>query len=446
MNDSFESKDNFVKDLSPGSIESQINKVIEAHIINSSISSFERDLDRINNQEMIESMNFHMRDQMDMLQQQIGYQQNQMMFMANMFQQQTAGLLTAIKGLVANSYIQTLQLNPNSQNQDIGIESDLSPTEPLYIEAPIDDEQDIEFEVVNDAHDVLDYDDNAPVLTESNDSDKHKMVHYRRNFMTKDSDQSATITGPTPLVEGGWIPVLYAEKSCLVSEQYVDAGVGDNVDIKNAVTKDEEVMSCKLLSKTELNVYKHKLPNGFVNTTPDGTLYWDAFDIDFDPQWKSVIAECSNGLSNSKFAVIRLLVNKPDLCTDFISVYVNDVVFSQYFRKAHEDNPNKPVAPIVYSGSLKEDKNYIHVISVLSYAWQLNHGRPFVIIEQIADHRFGGEKSLMLTNLEPKTEITAQYNIFKCKPEQKKVYTNYRMQSFMCMKTEDGGYSITRRH
>lgn len=253
------------------------------------------------------------------------------------------------------------------------------------------------------------------------------------------------IIGPTPNSPPGWIAVEYSEKKSVTSEVYRNT---NNARYKD-LTTDENVdcMESELQETLKLDVYKHKIPEGFVQNTPNGKLFWEAFDIPFDPQWKKIVATCMEGLTEAPFCIVRLLVNETNRSQDYITLYVNDTSFSKYFSDARANLPQGTTAssipPIAYAGELSRNPAYMHMFSAFAYAWQLNRTSKFVICEQIADHRRDGHKNLLLSSYEPKTEINIQYNIFK--GTQPFVYTNYRVPSFICQETPDRGFIISKR-
>jgi hypothetical protein len=247
----------------------------------------------------------------------------------------------------------------------------------------------------------------------------------------------------------GWIKVDYGEKR-LCAVDFYEKSPGDED------TEKEGAVHTKLYQQEQksLSVYTHKIPGGLKNRdSRDNSVYWEAFDIPFNPNWKEITAKYIGGLTSSHVAIVRLLSKTPDgYYNDYISLYLRDNSYSRFFDEQYalmEDGkiPYGPVQ-IRYDADLINNPSYTCFISALIYARWLNNYKPFVIIEQIADYINGGVQRVLLSKTEPKTEIREEFNIFQGNhPES--VFTNASVATFMCMyeTSEDGSktFVITKR-
>lgn len=264
--------------------------------------------------------------------------------------------------------------------------------------------------------------------------------------------QNETVAKSKP----GWMPVPYNEKRTISFARLIDM---DHDIAKN--TNDDTVYSYKSIEGPHnFSIYQHNILSKYLQNKKDCIeKYWDAFDIKFDPNWKEIIANKFNGITNDIIAIVRLLSNMNTASTSYTSMYIQNNDISSYisgeyakYLKAYKEAQlsgksidRKQIQDffIAYPESYLQDETYGYFASALAYAYYINENKPFIICEQIADYRHNGETKLLLSNNESKTEIRKEYNVFNNDlPEF--VYTNYVVPTFIC--TYKNGYYIIRKY
>jgi hypothetical protein len=251
-----------------------------------------------------------------------------------------------------------------------------------------------------------------------------------------------TVEECVPLVSGAWVEVEYGSAYKTSMEFYERTSESPNSD---------KLVDFSHVEK--LDIYKHHVLEEayqqYAGPNPED-LYWEAFDIPVRAiHWKRYIAKYLGGITAANAAIIRLLNNtNPERPAAYLSVYMNNEDLSGLLRGIEESRAKQGGEQrgvfMAYNDIMNENPETRHFMSLLRYAYYLNKGKTFPIIEQIANYRQPENNNrLMLSPTFPKTEFREEYNIFANRPEF--VVTNYHQRVLLCSRSENPGQFVIRR-
>lgn len=245
-----------------------------------------------------------------------------------------------------------------------------------------------------------------------------------------------------------WLEIDQYDQKCLVSAELLR---------QNSVISDSEEstsIECETEKEYSLEVYRHKPNANFLTKhAEDDKPLWQAFDILYEPEWKMITSKYLGGLTESDVAIVRLLKNDNDgTGISFCSLYINNNMYSKYFsdkRRLQREGKIDPSIEISIEydvdACMNTEGDFPLLMDAFKYAWGLNLHKPFPIIEQIRDYR-DGNSQVLLSNIDPKTEIRTEYNIFINLDKPRSVLTNFRPQIFMCEYcSERNSFIVTKK-
>jgi hypothetical protein len=183
----------------------------------------------------------------------------------------------------------------------------------------------------------------------------------------------------------------------------------------------------------QLDVFTHYVNTSkFTVANPNdrkGGLYWEAFDIPFNGKWKKICALQLKGLTQARFAIVRIISK----ARTYVTLYSNLSTYSKYFDAMAIDKANRGEdasrLTLAYD-AVCDHPTYGHIVSALAYAYAMNNQTQFTICEQSANFR-KTEQFAFLSKDYPGTEIRDEYSVFSG-VENMVISTNVPNTSFDC--------------
>lgn len=162
-----------------------------------------------------------------------------------------------------------------------------------------------------------------------------KVFDWREKDYTNDVDYNEEFRNFRP-INNSWTCCKYSNKYKIEASEKIDV----------TFYNEKFDPSAELFGTTNasLEIGKVSVYNGpglqpiLKNTYgPNNAIFWEAYDIQYTPHWKSLVAKYLNGISTAKMVIIRLLNKDASYhYTSLTTVYVRDLLIYDSFERNYE--------------------------------------------------------------------------------------------------------------